>query len=326
MDYNTITETPKETRMYAINLTHKANTKIDYWVNKATGEVSGFGIGTYDSIKKEFTVVDAFLIEQTVGSAHTDISPEGMAKLMYETRMLEGYLNFWWHSHVNMPVFWSDTDRDTILKLGGNGFIFASVFNKKDEVRSACAFTATSELNGGKLETMFYDDIETFILKPELSKEFTDELDAQFTSMVKTPPPIVWTPKSGSSMSKEFLENNGFGMSRGYAEYDAMEYGDYSEVERIATMNIKNATNEPQDGFFDMEGTPLTNAELEQICTDSSGAFGFGFKDEAKVLDMSHKLYRRIIKNNNLMQLTNLEDKVLLAAAAGEIKHINSKA
>jgi hypothetical protein len=316
--------------MYNINITAKANDKIQFWVNRAIGEVGGMGIGTYDAATKSFTVTDAFLIEQTVGGAHTDLTAEGMGKLMFQTARMEGDLCFWWHSHSNMPVFWSGTDQETILKLGANGFIFASVFNKKDEVRSACAFTATSALNDGKQEIVFLDDISTTFLNPEMPKELAEELEAQFVALVKTSytlPSRHWP----NSKQEDLLERHGLYdpnsyHGQGYAEWEAMENGNYSEVERIATRNIHDATKQHrEEGFFDMEGFPLTNQELDQICTDSSGAFGFGFKDEAEVLKLTHKTYRRIIKSNNLKQLTNLEDKVLLAAAAGQIKHINQK-
>lgn len=60
-----------------------------------------------------------------------------IAKAMYETRDDEGMFNFWWHSHVNMGVFWSGTDMDTIRQIGSQGFVVATVFNKKNEMLDA---------------------------------------------------------------------------------------------------------------------------------------------------------------------------------------------
>lgn len=111
--------------------------KIMHFVNKADFEVSGFGKVEWDADQQAFRVLDACLLKQEGGMAHTDIDPTALSRAMYLLRNTPGHLNYWWHSHVDMPVFWSGTDMDTIRTLGRNGFIVASVFNKKDEVRSA---------------------------------------------------------------------------------------------------------------------------------------------------------------------------------------------
>lgn len=308
--------------MYSVNLSAKANDKIKFWVDKAKGEVGGMGIVEYDHEKKEAHVVDAFLIDQTVGGAHTDLSAEGMAKLMFETRMMKGVLSFWWHSHASMDVFWSSQDRETILKLGANGWIFASVFNKKDEVRSAVAYVASSALNQNKPEVVFYDDIMTYVVRPEMDKALEDELNKQFDTLVKPEPVKVWT-------TTEFMAKNGFGRSRGSADYDAAEsgmYAGYDDVDRIATANIIDATGGKHEGYFDMQGEPLTEKELDQICDKKGcGAFGFGFMVEAHILGLTHKTYRRILKGNNMSQILNLEDRLIKAEEEGKVKTVVSR-
>lgn len=313
---------------YSVNLSAKANDKIRFWVDKADKEVSGFGMVEYDDAKKEFTVTDAYLIEQTVGAAHTDISPEGMAKLMYATRLEKGHLGFWWHSHVKMDVFWSGTDMDTILKLGSNGWIVASVFNKKEEVRTAVAYVASSALNKNKPETIFYDDLTTYIVRPEMDKALSDELEKQYKELVKPEPTKIWPMGQG-----EFMARNGFGR-RGEADLYAAErgmYTGYDEIDRIATGNIIDASNSREvrdynEGYFDMQGEPLTEKELDQLCAkDGCGAFGFGFAVEAKILNLTHKTYRRILKGNNMSQILNLEDRLIKAEAEGNVKTVVSR-
>jgi len=114
---------------------HEVYDKILYWVDKSPVEISGLGkVVMKDGV---FHVVSAYLLDQKNTAASTDITPEAVAKLMYESKDDEGHLNFWWHSHVNMKCFWSSTDTETIRQLGEKGWCLATVFNKKDEYRSA---------------------------------------------------------------------------------------------------------------------------------------------------------------------------------------------
>jgi len=135
--------------------------KIMYWVHKADFEVSGFGTVTYEEKKKEFTLEDAFLVKQEGTSTTTDICAKDLGKAMYEVhkRGLKGTLNFWWHSHVNMATFWSSTDRDTIKEIGANGWCIATVFNKKEEMRTAFCAKKSIAVIGDGLE--FVDEVPT---------------------------------------------------------------------------------------------------------------------------------------------------------------------
>lgn len=109
--------------------------KINHWVQKAPGEVSGLGkvIRQGNSLR----IIDACLVKQQNAAAETELDPASVAKAMYEMRNTPGALNFWWHSHVNMGVFWSGTDIDTIREIGRHGFVVSTVFNKKREMLSS---------------------------------------------------------------------------------------------------------------------------------------------------------------------------------------------
>jgi hypothetical protein len=120
--------------------------KIIYWVKKCPVEISGFGTVQYLPDTKTFYVTDAYLIKQEGRAATTDIDGAALSKLMYEKRNEVGNCKLWWHSHVNMAAFWSGTDTATIRELGSQGWIVASVFNKREEVQSAYCCKTTSEL------------------------------------------------------------------------------------------------------------------------------------------------------------------------------------
>ena len=179
------------------NLVHK---KIMHWVNKTDREVSGFGKLYWDGENKVFTVTDVWLLKQEVGSTHTDIDEVSLAKLMYQTKDMPGDLRFWWHSHVNMPVFWSGTDTETIKKLGGRGWIVASVFNKKEEIRTAfCHKTTWMGLDDTKL----VDELPTFILDPDINQEMLNAWDKEFDTNVEVK---TYTPTYGTGTLLDTME------------------------------------------------------------------------------------------------------------------------
>lgn len=150
--------------------------KIMHWVNKANFEVSGFG--RVQVTGKTIEVLDAYLIKQEGGAAHTEIDEVALGKLMYEVREQPGVLRFWWHSHVNMDVFWSSTDKNTIEQLGAQGWCVATVFNKKEEMRTAICYKANSPLGE---QVVFRDEVKTYITFDgdsiaEWDKEFADKV------------------------------------------------------------------------------------------------------------------------------------------------------
>lgn len=153
-----------------ILIRNKVYNKIDYWVQHCDFEVSGFGTAKYDKKTDQFIVDDAILIKQTGGAAHTDIDGQELSKAMFRLKD-SGGLTWWWHSHVNMGVFWSGTDEATIKELGGNGWIVASVFNKKHEVKSSLCFKSVNPFNGESDATM--QDLETVIELPYTLAEQT---------------------------------------------------------------------------------------------------------------------------------------------------------
>lgn len=134
--------------------------KIMHWINKADFEVSGFGSLDYDRKENEFRVRDVILLKQKVGPGSAEICPIAMGKAMYDQRDEPNALKWHWHSHVNMGVFWSADDMEIIRSLGQQGWIVASVFNKKEEIKTA--FLQSVDVMG-RPHDIFVDNIQTFI-------------------------------------------------------------------------------------------------------------------------------------------------------------------
>lgn len=133
--------------------------KITYWVDKSPIEISGFGL-VEELPENILKVTKVFLLPQKNGPAHTDIEAEDVAAAMHKYFDEPGNVRMWWHSHVNMNVFWSGTDMDTIKKLGAGGWFAASVFNKKGEVKSAVVVADGMSSPWGK-DFLFLDDVKT---------------------------------------------------------------------------------------------------------------------------------------------------------------------
>ncbi len=138
--------------------------KIMWWINKSHHEVSGFGSLDFDPATGIFTVRDAILLKQEVAPTSTEIDPAALGKAMYEMRGEVNALKWHWHSHVNMGVFWSGDDRTLIKNLGSQGWIVATVFNKKRELKSAFYTMVDIGVMGIiKKQELFLEDIPSTI-------------------------------------------------------------------------------------------------------------------------------------------------------------------
>lgn len=151
--------------------------KIMFWVRESQGEVSGLGKVVYRD--GELFVRSAILCKQTNTGASTDLDPADVAKAMFTLKDEEGHLNFWWHSHVNMDVFWSGTDMSTIEEISKNGWVLATVFNKRNEMRSAYMQTMTT-----LTPPLFFDELPTEI-SSDISEAFKQKWKAELDEKSK---------------------------------------------------------------------------------------------------------------------------------------------
>jgi len=117
--------------------------EIMFYVRESDVEISGLGTCAYDQATKTFKVGRIVLCEQENGPTETNLSPASIAKAMHELRNEPDTLRFWWHSHVNMGVFWSGTDQIAMRELSEHGWFMATVFNKKAEMKSCASFPTT---------------------------------------------------------------------------------------------------------------------------------------------------------------------------------------
>lgn len=118
-------------------ITREAHYRMFQYAKEATGEITGFG--TVEQEGDCLRVTDVFIMPQTAGAAHVNVTGEtlldlhkwfrdqGTPERIEKTR-------FWWHSHVNMQAFRSGTDEGTVkLLLSVMPYLVCTVVNKKME-------------------------------------------------------------------------------------------------------------------------------------------------------------------------------------------------
>lgn len=198
-----------ETIKPQVHFDPKVYDKIMHFVNKTPLECSGLGLVKIE--ENILRVVDAWMLPQKNSSGDTELDPAGIAKAMYVHRDCESrgeYMNFWWHSHQNMGVFWSATDKTAIETLGKNGWVLATVFNKKYEMKSAICFKKETRSIGAtvtvtpfgeiavekpekKEELITMDDLSNYIMRPGYDQATIDAWDEEFKVNELTKPEKV---------------------------------------------------------------------------------------------------------------------------------------
>lgn len=138
-------------------------------VRIADKEVGMMGAVEYLPTSQTYYIHKIFLPKQEVSSVTTDLDATAMAELEHEVFVLQQNeklpmnvnLNAWIHSHVNMDVMWSGTDKDTIKEMAHyntnrEGLCVAVVINKKGDTRGAVCY------NSGRstfAPSVFVDDV-----------------------------------------------------------------------------------------------------------------------------------------------------------------------
>lgn len=138
-------------------------------------EVSGMGqIKFIDGVP---TVTRVHIVKQTCTGVETELDADALAELEYECEdgiyAKDGELMWWWHSHVDMGVFWSGTDMEAMRQLSKHGSIIATVFNKKWQLRTAYMQAEHTDL---LLPSVFSDELQTRIVPTDSHKDTVKEL------------------------------------------------------------------------------------------------------------------------------------------------------
>jgi len=81
------------------------------------------GLGAVERSGPNFVITDLFILSQKVSPAETELDPAAVFEML-QGCIAEGRdpasLCFWWHSHAEMDVEWSETDERTIESFPGD--------------------------------------------------------------------------------------------------------------------------------------------------------------------------------------------------------------
>jgi len=147
-----------------ITVSAECNQKIRNWVEIAPKEISGLGLVT--EMDDGFYIDEVFLLEQECTSVETEMDDAALAALQMDLMAREGdeqdRLLFWWHSHVNMRVYWSTVDEENITKCLGDRYLVSIVYNKKGDICARIDF-------GNNHMTTTFDEVEVKNEPPDIN-------------------------------------------------------------------------------------------------------------------------------------------------------------
>lgn len=277
--------------------------KVMHWVNKSEFEVSGLG-----TIRMEepgiLRVVSAMLLPQKNGFTHTDIEAEEVNKALFELRDQPGDLRWWWHSHVNMSVFWSGTDMDTIKKIGAGGWFACTVFNKKRETRSACWVQHGQIVNlpwkkEHEPQAVFLDELDTKVQEyrhPD-AESWDSEYEQNVTNMRRPSYPMhhyqgvvpwekrggVWTPVTSTGTTTQSNSHGSGGITDAQLAKVEPPASRPPGMKKRDYKRWKKAWRE-RDGILQEAGHRAIQQMAAQALEEVDEADGYGFSSAERTM------------------------------------------
>lgn len=192
--------------------------RIITWVDACAIEVCGLGRILHFPNENRYHIASTYLPEQISSGAETEATPLGIARIEHDSRNDPGHMNFRWHSHVNMPAFWSGTDITCIKSTGAEWFTLHLVINKKREYRCALYFPPAD-------------------IRPEI---FLDELQLSITPLIPLETRDAWRAELLAKSKQKTLPSKNFPRQT----HDGMH--DYN-----LASDIPDARNDALDDVFD---------------------------------------------------------------------------
>jgi proteasome lid subunit RPN8/RPN11 len=123
-----------------VRIRQHALDKLLLYAGRCPVEIGGLGTVVEDS--DGLLITDVFLLAQRVSASDTELDTDAVFDFLARV-VAEGgdpaLVRLWWHSHADMDVVWSETDRTTIGSLPGD-FWVALLVNRRGEI--ACRLDA----------------------------------------------------------------------------------------------------------------------------------------------------------------------------------------
>lgn len=154
---------------------HIYHTMLTY-AKLAPGEISGFAKTRVKKINNDIHVyvVECKIFTQTVSGVETTLTQEAMTAFYMQLVQMDedpSLWNLWWHSHVDMAVFWSGTDEAAIKQLRGKN-LYSIVVNRKHHML------------GRQDGTLYGDHVLPVVPELEVSRGIIAECEANIAQYV----------------------------------------------------------------------------------------------------------------------------------------------
>lgn len=184
--------------MLSILFKPEALAKMEAYIARVNTEISGFGKTEYDPYTDQIVITDIIIAPQRVTGTTTTLDRDGLAQWQQQLEASgDSVANWrlWWHSHVNMGVFWSATDTNSIndfdLQRPENNYMLSIVSNKKGEMKCRvdvfAPFRYTQDdmlwdIEAATIDTKLIDaEIERCIIKEVPAITYAQNTTGQFT-------------------------------------------------------------------------------------------------------------------------------------------------
>ena len=123
----------KNTNKPKVYMTISALKRLAGYVDAANHEISG--LGAVNKWSDGFLISEIFFLRQRAFNAYTELKSEDLAEFLIDW-VKDGNdpeeIRFWWHSHADMEVFWSDIDDYTATHFH-NRLMFSLVVNRSGD-------------------------------------------------------------------------------------------------------------------------------------------------------------------------------------------------
>lgn len=171
--------------------------ELMFYVWSVKDEVGGLGLLSFDEKENDIFVQELYLIEQTVHSTETDVLAKGIDQL-YQDLITKGeddkvqFINFWWHSHVDMGASFSAID-DECMRTWPGKYLVSLVINRRSEMK-AMLMTRTPVLICGDID----------VKVNWLDVYDREKLETDIAAKVKTKPKTTTIVCSGGKQEQGF--------------------------------------------------------------------------------------------------------------------------
>jgi hypothetical protein len=183
--------------------------RINLYIQHATGEISGLGVGKLNEAGNELLITDLGIWEQECTGAETEVVSHDEMISLAEELIARGArpeeINVWWHSHAAMSSFFSGTDETTIDQWVNDRFLCAVVGNKKREFKCKIAIKSPIPCD--------LEDVPISVEQEYIPAELDQAIKEEVALKVKPktyvqPKKDTWNPNTSSQIPTTYRINN----------------------------------------------------------------------------------------------------------------------